>query len=147
MSTVQNREVILEPPGDIVGVEDRILARAAQAARAHRRDVHPGDGEDTGAAPGSGRDAADGVFTTQVDNRMSGQEIHQVRGGANRSHAWTAPAVWDAKRFVQVKMADVRSYISGPAQPDLGIEVGAVHVHLTAVGVNDFANFPNGFLK
>ena len=37
-------------------------------------------------------------------------------------------------------MADIRADIAGPAQADLGVHVGAVHVNLAAVFVDDIAD-------
>ena len=44
-------------------------------------------------------------------------------------------------------MADVRADVRGPAKTDLGVHVRAVHIDLAAVGMDDFANFLDGFLK
>ena len=35
----------------------------------------------------------------------------------------------------------------GLAQADLGVQVGAVHIDLAAVGVDDLANLPDAFLE
>ena len=36
---------------------------------------------------------------------------------------------------------------AGPAEADLRVHVRAVHIDLPAVGVDDFADFPDGFLE
>ena len=44
-------------------------------------------------------------------------------------------------------MADIRPKIARTGQADLGVHVGAIHVDLTAVGMNDAANFGNLLFK
>ena len=58
-------------------------------------------------------------------------------GNTNRTHARTAAAVRDAKCLVQVQMADVRADVRRAAKSDLGVHVGAVHVNLPAMLMND----------
>ena len=66
---------------------------------------------------------------------------------ANRPHARAAAAVRDAEGLVQVQVADVRPDLSWPAEPDLRVQVRAVHIDLPAVGVNDFADLLDRFLE
>jgi len=58
-----------------------------------------------------------------------------------------AAAVRNAKRLVQIHVAHVRADVPGPAQPNLRVQVRAVHIDLSAVGMDDFANLPDRFLK
>ena len=44
-------------------------------------------------------------------------------------------------------MADVGTEVAWPAKTDLRVHIRAVHVNLTAVTVNDLADFPNRCLK
>jgi hypothetical protein len=53
----------------------------------------------------------------------------------------------DAERLVEVQMADIRPDIRRAAQSDLRIQVGAIHVNLAAMGVDDFTNLFDGFFK
>ena len=78
---------------------------------------------------------------------MAGQKFNEMFRHANRSDARSAAAMRDAKCFVQIQMADVRADVRRPAEADLRVQVRAVHIDLPAVGVNDFANFLDGFLK
>ena len=66
---------------------------------------------------------------------------------ANRPDARSAAAVRDAKRFVQIQMADVRADEAGAGEADLRVHVRAVHVNLAAVRVDDFANLADGRLE
>jgi hypothetical protein len=52
--------------------------------------------------------------------------------------------VRDAERLVQVQVADVGADVAGAAEADLGVHVGAVHVHLAAVLVHDPADLADG---
>ena len=63
------------------------------------------------------------------------------------AHAWSAAPVRNGERFMQVQVADIRPDDAGVGEADLGIHVGAVHVDLAAVGVDDGADFLDGFLK
>ena len=62
---------------------------------------------------------------------------------ADGTDAWAAAAMWNAEGFVQIQMADVGTDIAWSANTDLRVHVRAVHVNLTAVAVDDFANLAN----
>ena len=53
----------------------------------------------------------------------------------------------DGEGLVQVHVRDIGPQMAGGGQADLGVEVGSVHVHLAAVGVDDGADFHDGFLE
>ena len=53
----------------------------------------------------------------------------------------------DAKCFVQIQMTNVRAIIARTTQAALGVHVRAVHENLTAVRVNDVADFANGWFE
>jgi hypothetical protein len=55
--------------------------------------------------------------------------------------------VRDAKGLVQIYMTDVGPDVAGTAESDLGVHVGAIHVNLAAIVVDDAANFGDGFLE
>ena len=74
---------------------------------------------------------------------MSRQKRRQMGLHADRPHAGAAAAVRDAEGLVQVEVADIRAEIAGPGQPDLRVQVGAVEIDLTAMGVHDVANVAN----
>ena len=83
----------------------------------------------------------------EIHDRMARQKFNEMFRHANRSDARSAAAVRNAKRLVQIQMADVRADVRRAAQADLRVHVRAVHINLSAVGVDDFANFLDGFLK
>ena len=64
---------------------------------------------------------------------------------ANRPDARSAAAVRNAKRFVQIQMANVRADEAGAGEADLCVHVRAVHVNPPPPFVDDFANFADGF--
>ncbi len=61
LAAEEDRVVGFEAFGHVVGVEDGDLRGGAEAGLAHHADVHPGDGEDGGAAVGGGGDGAGGI--------------------------------------------------------------------------------------
>jgi len=140
-ATVKDWEIILEALGNIVGVEYGIFGGVNETGTTHGCDVNPGDSENAGASPGSGRDGADGIFAAEINNGMAGEKFDEMFGDADRTHTGTAASVRDTESFVEVQMADICAHISRTAKADLGIQVRAVHIDLTAVGMNDFADF------
>ena len=68
-------------------------------------------------------------------------------GDADRADAGATAAVGDAECLVQVEVADVGAEVAGAAQPDLRVHVGAVHVHLAAVLVDDVAHLGDRLLE
>ena len=82
-----------------------------------------------------------------VNNRMARQKLDQMFRHANRPDARPAAAVRNAKRLVQVQMADVRADVRRTAQADLRVHVRTVHINLSAVGVDDFANLLDRLLE
>ena len=79
--------------------------------------------------------------------RMAGQEVGEMLCDADRPHARPAAAVGDAEGFVQIEMADIGADGAGAGEADLGVHVGAVHVNLAAVAVDDLADFLHVFLE
>ena len=86
---------------------------------------------------GAAETAPIAAIAARRHDRVAGQERRQVRGDADRAHAGAAAAVRDAERLVQVEVADVGADVARAAEADLRVHVGAVHVHLAAVLVDD----------
>ena len=78
---------------------------------------------------------------------MARQEGREMRRHTDGAHPRPAAAVGDAEGLVQVEMRHVRAELPGQAQPEQGVEIGAVHVDLTAVAVNHLADLDDGFLE
>ena len=72
--------------------------------------------------------------------RKKRNEMFRYADGAD---AGSTTAMWNAKGFVQIQMAHIGVHIARPAEADLGVHVGAIHVNLTAVAVHDLTNFAN----
>src|SRR5438067_9645869 len=70
-----------------------------------------------------------------------------MRRDADRADAGAAASVWNAKRFVEIEMANVGADVAGTAETDLRVHVCAVHVNLAAMRMNDFANLADRGLK
>src|SRR5512144_696918 len=62
----KNGKVRFQPFGDVICVENRDLARAFQSRGAHHANVHPRDGQNTGAAPRSACNIATVASTVPV---------------------------------------------------------------------------------
>jgi hypothetical protein len=82
-----------------------------------------------------------------IENVFAWKIWHEMSGDADRSHTRTAAAVWNAKGFVQVQVANVGTVITGSTETDLRVHVCAVHVNLAAMRMNNPANFANGRLE
>ncbi len=140
---IEGGEVGGEAFGDVVGVEDG-EAGGFDDVGSHHGEVHPGDGQDAGAAPGG---AADGAGGAAFEQSVAGEEGGKVLGDADGTDAGTATAVGDAEGFVEVEVADVGADATGGGEAELGVEVGAIHVNLAAVFVGESADFGDGFLE
>ena len=68
-------------------------------------------------------------------------------GHPDRPHARATAAMRNAKRFVQIQMANIRAVITRTTEPNLGVHVGAIEINLAAVRVHDLANLADGWLK
>ena len=79
--------------------------------------------------------------------RMARQKWYEMFRYADRPHAGPAAAVRNTESFVQIQMAHVCTDKSGRGQPDLRVHVRAIHINLTAVHMNDAADFLDGLLK
>ena len=134
---VENREEMSEFLGNVVGVKDGHFRGFPEAVRPHHGEVHPADGGDGGASP---RRRRYGPFF-MAQREVPGQEGYEVFRYADGPDAGTAAAVRHGKGFMQVQVADVRANAAGASQTYLGIHVGAVHVHLAAIGMDDVAEF------
>ena len=147
LAGVDDREVLLQPLGHVVRVQDRHLCCLGQPVAAHQRDVNPRDRQDARAAVGRGGDRSDRVLPAQVRDGVPRQERRQMRGHADRAHAGPAAPVRDAEGLMQIEVAHVGADVPRPAEPDLGVHVRAVHVDLAAVLVDDPADAAHALLE
>ena len=65
---------------------------------------------------------------------------------ADRAHARAAAAMGDAEGLVQIHVRNIRTNFRGLGNAHLRVQVGAVHVHLTAVVVHDLTGLFDAFL-
>jgi hypothetical protein len=70
-----------------------------------------------------------------------------MRSHRDRSHARPAATVRNRKSFVKVDVADVSADRRRAGQSNLGIHVGAVHVDLATMFVDDSADLPDLLLE
>ena len=148
---VQHRVMLGEAVGDVVGVEDRDFGGALQAACAHHPDVHPGDRQNACRTERRGRDCAlSGVGAVLVTGRrdhMIRHERGQVGTQADRPHPRTSSAMGNAEGFVQVHVRDVGANVGGRGQTDLSVQIGAIHIDLSAVRMHDLADLANALFE
>src|SRR5262245_49476020 len=74
---------------------------------------------------------------------MSWQERDQMRGHTDRAHARTAAAVGNAEGLMQVDVTNVSAELGWPANPNLSIQVRAIHIYQAPELVYDPANVSN----
>src|SRR2546428_436977 len=82
-----------------------------------------------------------------VNNELPRQTWREMFRHADRSNASPPAAVRNAESFVQIQMANIRADVAGPAKADLRVHVCAIHVNLTAMRMNDLADFPDRCFK
>src|SRR5258707_5654927 len=59
---VEDREMLLQAPSDVIGVENGYFGCLSQAIAAHQPDVNPWYDQDAGAAPRSRRNRSDALL-------------------------------------------------------------------------------------
>ena len=147
-AAVEHGVVPLQPLRQVVRGEDRHLRRAREPLRAHHADVGVGDGQDAGAAEGRGADRAVARFRPGLGvHRMVRQVRREMRGDADRPDAGPAAAMRDAEGLVEVEVAHVGADRRRRGQPHLRVHVGAVHVDLAAVLVDQRADLADALLE
>src|SRR5581483_12004972 len=95
--------------------------------------AHTPDGAGTGIVESQGAVGPGG------DNRYR-QEGLQVLLAEHGTGAGTAAAVRRRERLVQVQVHDVHAKVAGANLADQRVHVGAVHIELAALGVQDIGN-------
>ncbi|MND92094.1 hypothetical protein D3C80_842380 [compost metagenome] len=133
--------------GQVVGVEDGDLGGFLQPLVPQHGDVHPADGQNAGRAERGGRHGA--VVTALficLDHGVAGHEGGQVLLHADGAHARAATAMGNGEGLVQVEVRHVSADKARCSEAHLGVHIGAVQVHLTAILVNDVAHLLDGLL-
>ena len=78
---------------------------------------------------------------------MPRQERRQMSRHTDRAHPWTTTAVGNAKRFVQMQVANIGTEGSGSRETHLRIEIGAIEIHLTAMVMDHLTDMTNPGFK
>jgi hypothetical protein len=147
LARVEHVVVLFEPRLDVVGVEDGVACRVGDASRAQHPDVAVRDEQDARTAPWRRRHRRDRLRATDRDDRVTRQVRRQMLRHSDRTHAGAAAPVRNRERLVQVQVADVSANRRRAGQADLGVHVGAVHVHLAAVLMDDGAHVDDGVFE
>ena len=71
----------------------------------------------------------------------------QVRFDTNRPHAGATAAMRNAKRLVQVQVADIATHIAGPGKPHHRVHIGPIDIDLTAMIVGDACHLGHCFFE
>ncbi len=136
-------EFAFERLGHVVGVHDRHLGDTTQSVGAEHLDITVGDGQQQGVAVGRREHGRDPLLAAGGNHRVRRQELDQMLGHADRTHAGTAAAVRHGKGLVEVQVAHVGPDVTGIGKSHLGIHVGTVHEDQTAgivYGIHQVAN-------
>src|SRR5450756_393247 len=72
---------------------------------------------------------------------MRWKELNQMLCNGNRANARTAASVRNGECFVQIQVANVGSNAARIGQPNLSVHVSAVHINLSAMRMNNLAQF------
>ena len=139
---VERGEMIAEADADVVGSEDRPLGRALQAVPSHHPAIHPADRQDGGIAERRRRDSTDRAGR-QPPGGMPGEEGDEILDDTHRPHPRPAAAVRNAKRLVEIEVADVAAKLPRRNRADERIHVCPVDVHPPAMGVDEPAQLPD----
>jgi len=78
---------------------------------------------------------------------VSREEGLEVLLSSNGAHSRATASVRNGKGLVQVQVAHISPNEAGRGEAHLGVEVGAVHVDLAPVGVDDFAHLDDVVLE
>ncbi|VUC29849.1 unnamed protein product [Clonostachys rosea] len=138
---------------DVVCVEEGDARLAREPFAAHHEDVGVADGQDGRAAPWGGTNRSNSgrlarlAAVLGVGLRMTREEGGEVAADADGTDSRAAAAVGDAEGLVEVEVADVGADVTGAAEADLGVHVGAIHVDLAAVLVDDAADLLDLWLE
>ena len=63
------------------------------------------------------------------------------------THSGTTTALRNTEGLVQIEMTDISPEGSWPAEADLGIEIGAIQIHLSAMVMNQAADLTDSGLE
>ena len=111
----ENRKILLQAFGHVVGIQDGHLRRFGQAVASHQRDKDPGNGQDSRAAMRRRRNGPDGILAAEMCHGMARQKRREMSRHSDRTHARASAPMRDAEGFMKIQVADVRSDIPRPA--------------------------------
>lgn len=77
---------------------------------------------------------------------MSWKIGNKVLPDSDGAHSWTTSSVRDGESLVKVEMAYVCSEVAWRSEADLSVHVGAVHVDLSSIFMDDVDHFSDSVL-
>ena len=137
LTRVKNRVVGTQSLHDIICAQNGGLRGPNQTLFAHHGDVGKGDWQNGCASPWACGNQSHGTIFTGLVRCCGGQKGHQVLCDTNRSNSWATSAVRNGKGLVEIQVSHIDAKLCRSAKTDQSIQVGAIHVDLSAKGVND----------
>ena len=80
---------------------------------------------------------------------IQGMTKRTERDGLQRrsTNSWATTTVGDAEGLVEIQVANVRPISTRPTEAHLGIEIGAIEIHLATVGMHQVTDAANPRFK
>ena len=141
--------IVRQPAGDVIRVEDRHFGRLGESRRSHRRDLHPRNRQNAGAAPRRGRHgpAASLLAAEGWHHRVRGKNGPRCAATQMGPTPGPPPPCGMQNVLCRFRWQTSAPMIGGTANAHLGVHVRAVHVNLTAAIMDDPANLLDALLE
>ena len=137
----------VEAIGQIVGGKKRHGTGLTQSRSPHHAQIHPADRKDSSTPECCSGHRADCSAGWRSGQGMARQEWGEVSRHTDRTDTRTSTAMGNAEGLVQVEMTDICPVGARSTKADLSIEVGAIEIDLSSVGMDQIADAANARLK
>ena len=146
LAAIQGGVVILQRFLDVVCIQNRDARGFGHALPPQHHDIAVGDWQDQCAAVGGSGYRMYSLLASGFDQRVARQKRHQMFCDTDWSHAGAASAVRDRKGLVQIQMTYICANVARTGESDLCVHVCAVHIDLSAIGVDDAGDLGDALL-
>mmetsp|Transcript_25785 Transcript_25785/g.74613 ORF Transcript_25785/g.74613 Transcript_25785/m.74613 type:complete len:257 (+) Transcript_25785:401-1171(+) len=147
----------IQPSGHVVGIEDGISSSILQSLSSVHLYVHPRDWKNCGRSKGGTSNGSLLPRHTQIRStklsrslgihNVAREEGCEVGSDSDRSHARSSTTVGNAEGLVKIQVTNIGTDQTRAREADLGIHVGAIHIHLTAGLVDGLDDFLDRLLE
>ena len=134
---IEHLKMILQSIGHIVGIENRYLCRLFKTDTTHHANIHPTNGQNTGAAIGRGRYLGPSTATPLMLFRKKGLKM---RSYTDRTNPRTTATVRYTKGFMKIQVRHITPKLTRLTDADHGIEIGPINIYLTTMVMDNLAN-------